>query len=212
MLSLLFKKWKNKLLDFFLPKHCIICNAEGTNICKICLESFSRAPKSAMGNIPVFSCFHYTSHTSKIVWEAKYNNKPEIAYIMARYILYCFEEEVLKGDYLIPISIDYSKQIKRKYNVPNLICLLLKQKTKIRIFDKLHKNKTNSQVGLSRKERFINVKNSINLKNGFKLKGKSVIIIDDVITTGATMSAAIKEVLKFNPKKISIITFATRYY
>ena len=65
-----------------------------------------------------------------------------------------------------------------------------------------------SQTNKSKEGRVENNKNVFSIKNQHKIEGKHILIIDDVFTTGATMEACAKEILKVKNTKISILTMA----
>lgn len=210
----LLQKWKNEVLHFFFPKLCIVCGVEESKICNECFSNFETSPEVKIDNIDVLSCFNYGNGVSSIMQNIKYHNKTEFSKVIASYIMQLYRVELQKGDIFIPIPNHFLGQIKRKYNIPNLICLHLKTQLNIKILNILLKTNLKSQVGLNKKQRLKNAVNFFTIKSQFGnkniLQDKTVILIDDVMTTGATIRAAIKEVAKLNPAKIKVITFATR--
>lgn len=202
----------NNIILFFFPKVCKICSDEGFDICPKCLNLLIPANKTIIENIEVFSCFQYNTPISKLLKDAKYNGKSELANIMFKYLMQFYQKEIMKGNVLIPIPNSFYGQVKRKYNIPNLICLLLSKKLNMQVMHLLKKKNSPSQVGLKKLERNQNAENFFfltNTKNNL-LQNKNIILVDDVFTTGATIQAAIKKLDQLQPNKITVFTFAKR--
>lgn len=211
MLFTLLKIKINKIILFFLPKICRICGSEGLEICNSCFDYFTPSSKTQIDGVDVLSCFEYNSKISQLLKDVKYNGKSELCSTMASYLMKFYKKEILSSEFVIPISSSFISQIKRKYNIPNLMCLYLKAKLKIKIFDVLKKYHSKSQVGLKKFERTQNATSFFDLKNITNcIKGKNVILIDDVFTTGATIYFAIQKIKLLNPNKIIVLTFARR--
>jgi competence protein ComFC len=206
----LLNKWKAELLQFFLPKVCVICKEEGRDVCLKCLAEFVPASPFFIEEVEAFACFLYSGGVTQILYDLKYNDKSEFAKIVASFILKFYSQELLEG-VLVPIPISSLSLIKRGYSVPHLICFYLQKGLKLKCKTALKKGKAKSQVGLNREERFKNARNFFELKdNLLDLKGETLLLIDDLITTGATMQSAIEELKKLNPAKIKVFAFAMR--
>ena len=100
--------------------------------------------------------------------------------------------------------------LKRKYNqsalLANVIAKILKKPV---LYNILIRNKfKESQGHLSIKERKLNVKNSFMVKNNSIIKGKNILIVDDVMTTGATLNECAKVLKHAGARKIFVATFA----
>lgn len=99
------------------------------------------------------------------------------------------EEWIRSIDYIIPVPLHRAKKARRGFNQSELLGEYLSEKLGIEILtDVLYKNrKTKSQQGLKGNERRKNLLGAFSLKNEEKLKGKNLLIVDDVLTTGATL-------------------------
>ncbi len=67
---------------------------------------------------------------------------------------------------------------------------------------------TEPQTGLRRKERLANIKNAFHIRNGSKITGKRILVVDDVYTTGATVNECAKVLLKGGAGQVDVITLA----
>lgn len=153
----------------------------------------------------VLSCFTFTHPADKIIKDLKYNEAHFNAKVIADLIYENHKEELEKADFLIPVPASIISRFKKNYNPPSLIANHLHKKV---LHFAFKKQIGKSQVGLSRKERIENMKDTfIATKNAFVIQNKNVIIIDDTITTGATISALAREVKKFKPLQVKAICF-----
>ncbi len=115
--------------------------------------------------------------------------------------------------YIIPIPLSKKRLKNRGFNQLKLLLDEIgkssKDLKKYINYDILEKIKeTESQTNLTRTERLNNIKGVFNIKNKNILKDAHIILIDDVLTTGATVTEASKILFKFGAKEVEIITLA----
>lgn len=117
-------------------------------------------------------------------------------------------------DVMIPLPLFEKKQFKRGYNQAMILCEGISEITNVPVIDKnvvriVH---TETQTKKGRTERWENVEKSFSIKDSSVLEGKSILLVDDVITTGATMEACGTEISKIKNARLSIaaLAFATR--
>ncbi len=113
-------------------------------------------------------------------------------------------------DMLVPLPLFSKKEFRRGYNQAEVLCEGIAQ-----VFNKplLTKNvirivHTETQTKKGRIQRWENVEKSFAVKDAASLQGKNILLVDDVITTGATMEACGAEILKVNGTKLSVATLA----
>ena len=119
--------------------------------------------------------------------------------------------ELFQGiDYLVPIPLHPKKEHIRGYNQSYVIAQGIEDKTRIPIAkDCLYRKVfTSTQTKKSREERWDNVKEIFDINNHQKLIGKHILLIDDVLTTGATLLAAGNVLSEIKNIKISVATAA----
>lgn len=208
------KLFKN-ILYFFFPIFCKICLKEQEHtLCKDCKNKVQKATEFEIENIRVLPCFKYEEVSQKLILGLKYNGKIENVQIIAKLILEEKKSEFKNIDYIIPVGTSFIKRALKGFSTPALIANELNKTLNIKVLNNFFGKKffgiKASQVGLSRFERLQNLKNAFWVKQKNLIKGKNIILIDDVITTGATINTCIKELLKENPKEIKIISFLHR--
>ncbi len=197
-----------KIFSFFFPARCLICKEEGADVCEFCFNQFIPSNKIILDNVEVLPCFEYGLEVGKILKGIKYQGRAETAKIIASFIYRYYKQELQEGDLLVPIPASFLTLVKRRYNVPNLICLYLQKKLKIKTVNLLKKVNNKSQVGLQKEQRWANAENFFTLKKFNNLQDKTVLLIDDVLTTGATIQAGVNKINELKPKKIIALTFA----
>jgi len=143
-----------------------------------------------------------------VIHNIKYRNRYDVAHTLGKR----WGEQMLdsdiweKADYIIPIPLHISRHRQRGYNQSMHFAKGIKEATGIEIKDdiliKYRKHK--SQTRKSRTNRFENVLNSFKLKNSELLDGKTILLVDDVMTTGATIEAAYQLLSKSSYIKFQI--------
>jgi competence protein ComFC len=214
----------NTILDIVFPVNCLFCGEKGSDLCTKCLlDSPSAERESANWIFPLFDYRH--SPIKKSIWLLKYKGKKRIAGIFAEIIYDKMIEELselsvmknFREPILIPIPLSKKRYRERGYNQAELICQELMKINNLRhgVDMKLEKNilvkikETEHQANIKdRRERLKNLSDSFSIKNLELIKNKNVILIDDVTTTGATLTEAKKILKQFGAKKIIAFTVA----
>lgn len=115
-------------------------------------------------------------------------------------------------DYIIPVPLHWTRLFKRRYNQSALLAHSLSQSTKIPALVNCLKRMraTDTQAHLKVKDRHENVKNAfdISLPKGVTLSSKSILLIDDVYTTGATIHECTKTLFNAGVKAVYVVTLA----
>ncbi len=213
------------VLDVFYPNNCSICsthlNHHEKYICLNCLydlpyiETQLSLEKIFWGRVSVekvYSLLNYQkgNQTQKILHELKYKNKSKLAYHLGTILGEKITNE--KFDQIIPVPLHPKKLQKRGYNQSTLIAKGIESVIGIQVNEKnLIRNAFNlSQTKFSKYERWDNVKQIFSVVNPEYFIKKHVLLIDDVLTTGATIEACVAELLKIKDCKVSIATLAAR--
>ena len=165
------------------------------------------------GQIPIeraTALFYYEAHaeTANILYELKYKNHPEIGETMGRMMA----RELQRGDFfdgidgIVPVPLAKKRERQRGYNQSMEIAKGVSEITRLPIYDKVVKRNTfsGSQTSKGRWERNENVDNVFELLDGDSIRGKHLLIIDDVVTTGATIIACAKEISKAEGVRFSV--------
>lgn len=207
------KGFFDAILSFILPKETDVVEMENLSIEEL-VEKIPRAGE--LEGIKCKALFQYKNKIArKAIWEIKYRGNKKIAEKLSKlfyeFILETAADEMLFSNFtnplLLPIPASKSTLKERGFNQCELIA---KEVEKIDIgknfeinFNALRKIKETPHQSKSknRAERLENLKNSFGTDSK-KVKGRNIIVIDDVITTGATMKEAMKTLHAAGAKKV----------
>ncbi|WP_420552105.1 ComF family protein [Tenacibaculum aiptasiae] len=220
-----------EIFYLFYPNLCVNCTLtllQNENyLCTTCNHDLPIIDDNPHTNVTMLSTFYgkvpiknvrsflyYQKHgiTQKIIHELKYKNQQQIGIFLAnRFGNKLKESGVFNNiDYIIPVPLHSKKLKTRGYNQLTKFGQTLSEILKVKyipdILIKVSVSKT--QTFKKRFERFSNNKTKFKLTNYTFLEKKHVLLIDDVITTGATLENCCKELLKTKDITISIATMA----
>ncbi len=230
MLKILDEIQKN-LLNTLFPVFCNGCNnllLKNENvICTKCLHHLpfthhhtitnTEIDKTFYGLVPFefgasILYFNKKGISQNLIHNLKYRNRQEIGtYLGNLYAKELINIETIKTiDFIVPVPLHKKRFHERGYNQITTFCKAIEKNLDIPMLDDvLVKNKNLKSVTDKSKEgRLEHNKNVFSIENQEKIEGKHILIIDDVFTTGATIEACAKEILKIKNTKISILTMA----
>lgn len=227
-------KFINYLVELFFPRRCFVCKRALLNQEKfICITCLSKAPTVRdeqkqlfeslfWGILPIekiSTLWYYKKGTeyAHIIHAIKYYGEKKLAEYLGTLLA---NRELHSGffkdiDYIIPIPIHKKRLKERGYNQAFHIAKGISSISGIPICnDIIIKSKqTDSQTHKSGFERHINPQNSFKLVNSSELKEDAhLLIVDDVLTTGATIIACAEEFTKIEGIKISVMTLCVSTY
>ena len=221
--------FRRRLMELVAPRGCCICHRRLAPservLCAACnmhlpRTGFQQSPmdntmaRLFWGIIPVeraAALFYYASHApaANIVYDMKYHDHPEIGVEMGRLMGREFSEAgFFDGiDMIVPVPLAKKRQRQRGYNQSAELARGLSQATGLPIYDRVVRRTVflKSQTEMGRWERQENVERVFELKEADALRGRHVLLVDDVVTTGATMTACARELLKAGDIRISLI-------
>ena len=218
------------LLGLFYPRVCAGCDSHlrknEENLCLICLHDLpltyfwdydvTPVEKLFWGRLPITSAcsylhFEQESKTQSLMHRLKYDGRTGIGKELGLAFGHKLKD---KGwfsdiDMIIPIPLHRTRELRRGYNQSLFIAEGIGQVYNVQVRSDILKRvvASNSQTNKSRFDRSENVK-SIFQANSTNLKGKNVLLVDDVVTTGATMIAAGSQLFNSGANKIHVATLA----
>ena len=195
--------------------NCVICNDYAEELlCKDCTGKLNyefiegRIEKEGT-SIEYYSCAYYSSLIKEMVIRLKYKNDFNCGRILTELMGKLVIENCIDVDYITFVPSDKAALKKRGYNQSKFLSEMLSQTIKLPVADCLIKDKaTRDQIGLDGEGRWNNLKHCFGVKKYDSIKGRKVLLVDDVITTGATAFYCAKALLEYGCGKVCVLTVA----
>ncbi len=206
----------NSLLDYIFYRKCYLCGrrAEESLMCGKCVENIKAVgikKTKKINGVTIEGYFFYKDEIKKLIRGLKYHNKKSLAKDIAKIFYDLMDKEFFLGKdmELVPVPLHTKRQQKRTYNHMELIAQELSFLIGCGININLIKRVKNTmpQYKLSQKERRENLKEAFNVSAKF-YSGNTLVLMDDIATTGVTMEELIKELRKNNINKVTGLVLA----
>jgi ComF family protein len=221
----------NDFFDLLYPNFCIVC---GLNLHRneqyLCLTCLNNIPKTNYhlqqdnliekrfwGKVPVYRAtafffFQKGSAFQKLLHSLKYKGEKEIGVVLGKYaaIDLLESDDFSSVDVIVPVPLHPRKLKKRGYNQSECIgkglSEILKTPQDISTLKRIKENTTQTRKSVY--ERYENTEGIFELSDKAALADKHILLVDDVLTTGSTLEACIRELSQINGIKISVFTLA----
>lgn len=222
-------KLKNFILELFFPSRCAVCNKIGSFFCESCRQKIlfikeqtcpkcnkiyssgkycKRCRKEQKLQGIIASTYFKDESAKKIIHELKYRGYFAVAPTLAEIITQNIKAEGIRFDLVAPAPISKKRLRQRGYNQSEEIAKRIVEISNKKLLVGLKKIKeTKPQVGLKKKDREKNLIGAFTYL-GPDITGKRILLVDDVKTTGATLSACAAELKKAGAKEVWGVVFA----
>lgn len=222
----------NNLHALFFPHLCYACNAQPIStkqkfLCPICDYSIKSNQFHSLIDNPVMDKFPIENRLTfastgfvfnkngiiqNLIHQLKYDNRPEIGFELGKR---CGQELIKHQDYIavdaiLPVPMHPKKQKERGYNQAEIFAKGISESIATPVESEWVTKRTNtiSQTKMNRSERINNVKDTFYINAPDHLKDKHLLLVDDVITTGATLEALMNTLKKIEGVRFSIVAIA----
>ena len=214
------------LADFTFPRACVGCGAPNTLICSPCAQSLPRAesiPEHHEGHtgLAASALFRYHNQpVERLIWSLKYRGDTEAARFFAHELHDALAEDISelalfsdgRPPLLIPIPLSTKRERERGYNQMQLVSRELARISSDMVdyrADLLKKVRdTPPQTRLERAARLKNLHGAFAALKPDEVRGRTVILVDDVVTTGATLAEAARALRAAGASEIIALTLA----
>ena len=189
--------------DKYICEHCGRQVLAPENYCSTCKGKLTAIDKCR-------SFFVYDKPISNLIQGFKYSNRRYLVdyftdCLKKIYLINCFN-----ADFFVYVPMTKKAQRKRGYNQSKLLAEALSKKVNVPVIECLEKVKeTKRQATLNRKERLLNLDHAFKVTNKKVVKNKTIVIIDDVTTTGATCNVVADILKRAGAKSVYLLTVAS---
>ena len=191
---------------FVRPPYCRICMAPASRHGGLCGNCLRRKPRFKA----LRSAAEYDGLAKKLVLRFKHADRTDIARIFAMWLKFAAADALENVDLLVAVPLHPLRKARRKYNQAALVASELGGMTGIPFAPGVlvRTRWTPSQGHRTRAERKSNVAKAFAVKNPPLVKGKRVAVLDDVITTGATLLECLAVLKRAGAREVTLLTVA----
>lgn len=226
--------WLGDLRHLFFPEVCPVCGralVDGEET--LCLECDAAMPRTGFHldpdnrlfyklvsqHIPLVhaaAMFHYQTRNpyARLITLTKYNNRPQLGYEMGRK----YAAELLPAGFfdgvemLVPVPMHWWKQLRRGYNQAAEIARGICDVTGLPVVEALSASSHGTQTRRNAYQRLLNARRTYRVADTDAIAGRHIMLVDDVITTGATMVSICEAVRRQSPSTtLSVVALANTY-
>lgn len=190
----MWRKLLHMIENALYPDHCIGCRTEHTILCTRCLALLPPSGQPPIGH----ATFAYRNPTTrKALWLLKYGGRQDVAEIFSKIVAETILGELAEQEFgthhslvVVAIPLSAKRLQKRGYNQSSVLARAISQELGVPEVEGLQKiRETTPQMKLRRHERLKNLAGAF-VADPAIVKNKTVLILDDIITTGATLNEA----------------------
>lgn len=207
------------LLDFIYPPRCAFCgkilqdNVRG--VCKTCKAKLPYVPKDGQAQKFKYiekcvSPLYYSGAVRESLHRYKFSHTTAYADVYSKFIVKCIDENEISCDIITWVPLSRKRKRKRGYNQSELLGRLIAKSLGMdcaELLKKLRDNPPQSLTGNAEKRR-ANAAGTYVCRKKSLVDGKSVLLIDDIVTTGSTLSECAKMLKQAGAKEVICATVA----
>jgi ComF family protein len=172
------------------------------------MEAIADPPAYARARAAV----RYDEVARTLVHALKYHDRTDLAPAMGRWMARAGEELLGEADVLIPVPLHWRRGWSRRYNQSGALARAIERQSRVPVArDVLRRIRpTQQQIGLSRSQRASNVQGAFKVlaEKAHAIEGRRVVLVDDVLTSGATADACARALLRARAAQVDVLVFA----
>jgi ComF family protein len=154
----------------------------------------------------------YDDVARTLVHALKYQDRTDLAPAMGRWMARAGRELLDEADVLVPVPLHWRRGWSRRYNQSGALARVIERQSGVKVASEALRRvrPTQQQIGLSRSQRATNVQGAFKVakERSADIAGRRVILIDDVLTSGATADACARALLRAKAAQVDVLVFA----
>jgi ComF family protein len=215
----------DRLVSLIAPHECLGCHTEGLLLClgcqaqattipERCYKCFALSPdcltcakcRRTSPLTSVQAATVYGGLTKDLIWKLKFHHARAAVEPMSRLMVgrLIFDQESV----LVPVPTATSRVRQRGYDQAELLCRAISRQTKLPYRIVLQRHGQSRQVGTIKAERTAHLAKAFRAPSAQSVAGKHIVLVDDVLTTGATLESAARALKQAGAKRVDAIVFA----
>jgi ComF family protein len=172
------------------------------------MEAIANPPAYARARAAV----RYDDVARTLVHALKYQDRTDLAPAMGRWMARAGRELLAEADALIPVPLHWRRSWGRRYNQSGALARAIEGQSGVKLVSEALRRvrPTQQQIGLSRSQRATNVQGAFKVaaQRQSEIAGRRVILVDDVLTSGATADACARALLRAKAAAVDVLVFA----
>jgi ComF family protein len=172
------------------------------------MEAIADPPAYARARAAV----RYDDVAKTLVHALKYQDRTDLAPAMGRWMARAGRELLNEADVMVPVPLHWQRGWSRRYNQSGALARAIQRQTGVKVASEALRRvrPTLQQIGLSRSQRASNVQGAFKVAadRQHRIQGRRVVLVDDVLTSGATVDACARALLRAKAASVDVLVFA----